>query len=452
MTAARSLLLIFLLAYGLLLHSPIAVADDEVRDLLNKAHSRYEEQLEEVEREVFAKLDELIDQYADEGRLQKVLELREERMRLLEDRAWPLAIGFQSTREKVRATRGRARRELASAYENAIAQLTKERRYDAAVALRNELDELKKLQAEFDFRSAEPKRKKGSKVSDDLQARRQVLDPPQKASQPQSELPGRPTQSEESEESEPAMADVRPAATPAMPAKGPESEPAVAEVRPSATPAMPATIAENKPAVAAAPPSAAPATRSKSGASKSAAKNEQLAAILAKGTGTISLDDPLATSPEKSEGLRRLVEKVYAELPPRLWTPQQYDEFVEFFVAASVKAGAYSLPPLPPAISSEGLGSGFSPEAVKRMAGECHGPRWLLSSPTPEDFISRAIHLQANEHWPAIDNLTNTDRLKTWLKSAGCTDVERCRAFLRETKEAGVRLKALDQLRTEFGE
>ena len=189
MRDGRLLSLVVLFAYALLRSSQIAVADEEVRDLLNKAHSRYEEQLEEVEREVFAKLDELIDQYADEGRLQKVLELREERTRLLEDRAWPLAIGFQSTREKVRATRGRARRELASAYENAIAQLTKERRYDAAVALRNELDELKKLQAEFDFRSAEPKRRKSAKASDDRQAKREVPDQLQKAPQQQPEPP-----------------------------------------------------------------------------------------------------------------------------------------------------------------------------------------------------------------------------------------------------------------------
>jgi hypothetical protein len=430
MTDARLLSLIVLSAYGLLLHSPIAVADEEVRDLLNKAHSRYEEQLEEVEREVFAKLDELIDRYSDEGKLEKVLELRDERIRLLEDRAWPLAIGFQSTREKVRATRGRAKRELASAYENAIAQLTKERRYDAAVALRNELDELKKLQAEFDFRSAEPKRKKGSTVSDDRQAKREVPDQPQKAPQQQPEPPPSPSPSEESD----------------------ESEPAVAELRPSATPAMPATIAENKPAVAAAPPSAAPALSSKRGASERVTKDERLAAILAKGTGTISLDDPLATSEEKREGLSQLIEKVYTELPPRLWTPQQYDEFVEFFVAAAAKAGTYSVPPLPPDFGGEGLSGGFPIESVKKMAGECQGPRWLLSAPTPEEFISRAIHLQANEHWPAINKLTNADRLKTWLKSIGCKDAKSCRAFLGKAKEAGVRLAALDAMRAELGE
>ncbi len=452
MTDARLLSLIVLLAYGLLLHSPIAVADEEVRDLLNKAHSRYEEQLEEVEREVFAKLDELIDQHADEGRLQKVLELREERTRLLEDRAWPLAIGFQSTREKVRATRARARRELASAYENAIAQLTKERRYDAAVALRNELDELKKLQSEFDFRSAEPKRKKGSKVSDDRQAKREDPDQLQKAPQQQPEPPASPSPSEESEKSEPAMADVRPPAKPAMPAKGPESEPAVAEVRPSAPPAMPAKSEQNKPAVAAASTSAAPPMPSKSGASERATKDEQLAAILAKATAAISPDDPLATSKEKGKGLRQIVETVYAELPPRLWTPRQYDDFVEFFVAAAAKAGSFSLPPIPPAWDGAYLGSVFTIQQVKNMAEEFQGRGWLLSSPTPEEFISRAIHLQAKELWPPLNNSTNADQLKKWLKSAGCTDVESCRAFLRKSKEAGVRLTALDQLRTEFGE
>lgn len=281
-------------------------------------------------------------------------------MRLLEGRAWPLAIGFQSTWEKVRATRGRARRELASTYENAIAQLTKERRYDAAVALRNELDELKKPQSEFDFRSAEPKRKKGSKVSDDRQAKREVPDQLQKAPQQQPEPPASPSHSEESEESERAIADVRPPAKPAMPAKGPESEPAVADGRTSATPAMPAKREENKPAVAAAPPSASPPMPSKSGASERATKDEHLAAILAKRTGTISLDDPLATSEERGKGLRQIVETVYAELPPRLWTAQQYDEFVEFFVVAAAKAGSFSLPPIPPAWDGAYLGSVFT--------------------------------------------------------------------------------------------
>jgi len=457
MTDARLLSLIVLFAYGLLLHSPIAVADEEVRNLLNKAHSRYEEQLEEVEREVFAKLDELIDQYADEGRLQKVLELREERMRLLEDRAWPLAIGFQSTREKVRATRGRARRELASAYENAIAQLTKERRYEAAVALRDELDELKKLQSEFDFRSAEPKRKKGSKASDDRQAKRDVPDQLQKAPQQQPEPPASPSPSEESEESEPAMADVRPPAKPAMPAKGSESEPAVAGGRPSATPAMPAKSEENKPLVTVAPPSATPAMPAQNGDRELSTKD--LAAILAEGAAKTSLDDPLATSDEKGKGLRQLVEKVYADLPPRLWTPRQYDDFIEFFVAASVKAQTCQLPAVPPtpgtgtSIAGDiGLGGTPPIDLVRKCAGSWPAVQWLLSSLTQSDFISRAIHLQSKEHWPDINSNTKADQLKMWLKSTGCTDVESCRAFLRKTKEAGVRLTVLDQLRTEFGE
>jgi hypothetical protein len=215
---------------------------------------------------------------------------------------------------------------------------------------------------------------------------------------------------------------------------------------------MPAKSEQNKPAVAAASTSAAPPMPSKSGASERATKDEQLAAILAKATAAISPDDPLATSEEKGKGLRQIVETVYAELPPRLWTPRQYDDFVEFFVAAAAKAGSFSLPPIPPAWDGAYLGSVFTIQQVKNMAEEFQGRGWLLSSPTPEEFISRAIHLQAKELWPPLNNSTNADQLKKWLKSAGCTDVESCRAFLRKSKEAGVRLTALDQLRTEFGE
>jgi hypothetical protein len=196
----------------------------------------------------------------------------------------------------------------------------------------------------------------------------------------------------------------------------------------------------------------------KSEESKPAIK--ELAAFLAEGAAKVPLDDPLASSKEKQEGLTQLLREVYRQLPPRLWSPQQFDEFVDFLVVAAVKANSnYCFVPAVPPVAGSGAWSpghgdlnSVDADGLRKLVGSFPGGQWLLSAPSPEDFIARATHLQSKEPRPEIDYWTRADDLKMWLKSVGCKDVEKCRAFLRKTKEAGVRLAGLDQLRIELGE
>lgn len=165
---------------------------EEVADQLNEAHDRYEQNIEQIEQEAITRLDELISRYSDEGNLQKVLELRAQKTKLLEDRAWPESVVFRTMREKIRSSRARAKRELAAAYEDAIATLTKERKYDDAVALREELEELTEIQAAFDFRSEEPQRKKPDREPADRQVKDAEPEPTKKTAKPKPPLPARP--------------------------------------------------------------------------------------------------------------------------------------------------------------------------------------------------------------------------------------------------------------------
>jgi hypothetical protein len=89
---------------------PSALYAQEVTDLLNEAHEQYEQSLEQIERDAITRLDELIDQYSDEGNLKKVLELRAQKTKLLEDRDLP-PLNVTTFRERISggANQGRAR-------------------------------------------------------------------------------------------------------------------------------------------------------------------------------------------------------------------------------------------------------------------------------------------------------------------------------------------------------
>jgi hypothetical protein len=355
MTAARLLPVVGLCVLGCFIVWPSAAHAEEVVDLLNEAHERYEQSIEEIERDAITRLDELIERYSDEGNLQKVLELRAQKTKLLEDRAWPESILFRTMREKIRSARVRAKRELANAYEEAIAALTKERKYDDAVALREELEELTKIQAAFDFRSEEPDKKKPAKA----------------------------------------------------------------------------------------------------GASKPS--NIDLAAALAAAAAKTPLDSETATSDRKTESLNKIVTELYTQLPPRRWTARQFDDFVEFFSTASTKAASKvcSLPDVAPDPSTGvwvvASTSSFTAFNVQTFAVAHPGMQWLVSSPTPEDFISRATHLQAMEYWPAVNKELDIDRLKSWLNSVGCTDADGFKAVLEKLGQGNVRLVAADAIRAELG-
>jgi hypothetical protein len=349
----------------------------EAADVLKEAHERYEQSLEEIERDAIMRLDELIDQYSDEGNLKKVLELRAQKTKLLEDRNWPESVLFRSMRAKIRSSRVRAKRELADAYEDAIATLTKERRYDDAVALQEELKQLSEIQEEFDFRSEEPERKEPENEADDLKA----------------------------EDKSPAKSPVKAkAARPAPPQKRVTSK----------------------------------------------ASSKGLAEALAAQAARTPLVHPLATSDQKFDALSKLVETFYGSLPPQKWTPSQFDEFVEFLGDAATKSEQGLFMPQ--------LGSSDSPFGCihtthawgDRIKGH-PGMHWLVSSPTPEEFISRATHLRTKDYWAAINEAASADNLKFWFKSMGCNDAKSVAMLIDRLRTAGAQLSSLDDINKEVG-
>ena len=383
----RSWSVFVLCVIGRLIAWPSVLYAQEVTDLLNEAHEQYEQSLEEIERDAITRLDELIDQYSDQGNLKKVLELRTQKTKLLEDRNWPESVFFRSMRAKIRSSRVRAKRELADAYEDAIARLTKERRYDDAVAIQKELEQLTEIQEEFDFRSEEPEQKKPENDAEDPK-------PEDKS-----------------------------------PAKSPVKE------------------------------KAARPTPQKRAASK--ASDSGLAAALATEAEKTALSDPLATSEQKKEALSNIVGNLYKQSPPGAWTSQQVDDFIEFFAAASMKADKNScgLPNIAPdaitgiwAVTTSGQGVSGSADAVQRFAVGRPGMQWLISSPTHDEFISRAAHLHAKGYWPAVNEQLSADDLKLWLKSIGCNDAKSFRSVMSTLGNAGVRLTALDSIIAELGQ
>jgi hypothetical protein len=377
MRCDRSWSVFVLCVIGRLIAWPSVLYAQEVTDLLNEAHEQYEQSLEEIERDAITRLDELIDQYSDQGNLKKVLELRTQKTRLLEDRNWPESVLFRSMRAKIRSSRVRAKRELADAYDDAIATLTKERRYDDAVALQEELEELIEIQEEFDFRSEEPEQKKPEKDTDD-----------------------------------PKPADKSPAKSPVK-AKA-----------------------------------ARPAPPQKQAASK--ASGSGLAAALAAEASRTSLVDPLATSGQKRDALSKLVETFYGSLPPQKWTPSQFDEFAEFLGNTAAKAdGAVLLPQL----GSSESPFGYIPATYARgdnIKGY-PGMQWLVSSPTPDEFISRATHLRTKDFASAVAEAADADNLKVWFKSIGCNDAKSVAMLIGKFRAAGFNLSAFDVIERELG-
>jgi hypothetical protein len=377
MRCDRSWSVFVLCVIGRLFAWPSALYAQEVTDLLNAAHEQYEQSLEEIERDAITRLDELIDQYSDEGNLKKVLELRAQKTKLLEDRNWPESVVFRSMRAKIRSSRVRAKRELADAYEDAIATLTKERRYDDAVALQEELEQLTEIQEEFDFRSEEPQQKKPEKDADD-----------------------------------PKPEDESPAKSPVK-AKAPR-------------PAPPQKRVTGK------------------------ASGSGLFAALAAEAARTPLVDPLATSDQKSEAVSKLVEAFYRSLPPQRWTPSQFDEFAKFLGDAAAKAEeGFILPQLGSSDSPFGVIPGLwtTGDDIKGHSGM----QWLVSSPTPEEFISRATHLRKKDFWPSVDEAADADNLKVWFRTVGCKDAKSVAMLIGKFRKTGIELSAFDVIDKEVG-
>jgi len=370
MRAACSVPVVFQSALCCFALWPSAPHAEDIAERLNEAHERYEQSIEQIEQVAVTRLDELIDRYSDEGNLKKVLELRAQKIKLLEDRAWPESVVFRTMREKIRTARVRAKRELAEEYEDAIAALTKERKYDDAVALREELTELNEIQAAFDFRSEEPEQQK--------------------------------------------------------------PEPDAIESKPK----------EKPPATNAVKPRAVVAPRPRKEAAKKPS-GKGLAEILAAEAAKTPLDNPLATLREKEDAINSLISAFYKQLPPGQWSPQQCDEFIDFLAAHSAKVGWVAFPDL----VHDGTSIAHRGDRIKPYPGI----QWLVTSPTPKEFISRATHLQAKEYWPAVDKVFDVDDLKAWLGVVGCTNAARCKAVLEELIRADVQLAAIDQLSDELG-
>lgn len=381
-----------LTACGLFTTEPASFADDPM-SRIQEAHDEYQKAMERIDSEALSRMDELIAKYSDDGNLRKVLEVRAQKTRLMEERAWPESVAFRSTRERIRSARLRASRELENAYEDAIAELTKEKNYDDAVLLREELDELLQIQKECDFQK-----------SDDAQAS-QETNPHEDAT----EVVDRDTK------------------RPRKPARKPASDRVVRGKK---------TVVDAKSPL-------------------------DLAAALAAETAKTRISDPLATSQEKKDALLSIVRMLYTRMPPRVWTAKQCDDFTDWFTKTAVVADDKScrLPEVAPAggtgpwlldVDGGVGGIGGTTEGVQRFTQSRPRMQWLVSSPTPEEFIARSNHLQTNGAWPDIDRELNQDLFKLWLKSIGCIDMASTRKVMDALVEGGVQATAVQQLHAQI--
>jgi hypothetical protein len=379
-----------LAAGGFLAFAPSVIAEDPM-SRIQEAHDEYEKAMERIDSEALSRMDELIAKYSDDGNLRKVLEVRAQKARLMEERAWPESVAFRSTRERIRSARLRASRELENAYEDAIAELTKEKNYDDAVILRDELDELLQIQKECDFQK-----------SDDAQA----------------------SQETNTDEDATEVVD-RDAKRPRKPARKPASDRVVRGKK---------TAADAKSPL-------------------------DLAAALAAEAAKTRLSDPLATSKEKADALLSITKALYMKLPPRLWTAKQCDDFAEWFSNSTNGADHCFLPEVAPvagtgpwllATNAGPRSISGPPDGLRRFCLSRPRMQWLVSSPTSEEFIARANHLQTNESWPDIDRELDLDSLKLWLKSIGCADLASSRKMVDALVEGGVQATAVQQLHAQI--
>jgi hypothetical protein len=136
----------FLIAASLGLTSQLSWAD-EVKDKLDEAINDHIAELRRIEQDAMDYLDAQVDKYSDEGNLERVLELRLQKQRMISDRAWPST--SVSIQRKLKLDQARADRKLREAYKDAIADLTRTRQYEAAVELKKELEKLTSLQEEL---------------------------------------------------------------------------------------------------------------------------------------------------------------------------------------------------------------------------------------------------------------------------------------------------------------
>ncbi len=361
---------------------------DEPPKSLADAHAQYEKDIEQIEADALGKLDEWIDKYANEGNLTKVLELRKQKMRLLEERAWPDSVLLRSMREKIRSARMKARRALALSYEQSIAELTKDRRYDEAVALREELEELVKIQEEYDEpRQNLVERKKPS----DADGNADPVNPPTNAkASPKSKN--------------------RPRAN--VPAKLPKSDES--------------DVAKTLSAAAAGTPLSDPLATSEE-------KETELKRIV---RDFYTRTPPSTWTAKQCEEFTVWFSTVAIRSNPRSCSLP--------VIAPTGKVGVWA-----PTNSSQGISGGD--EATQQFATTRPCTQWLVSSPSIVDFTSRSLHLQRKVFWQLIDQDVTEDDIKKWLKSIGCHDVAETRDALDAVLKGGARSTALTKVRAEIG-
>jgi hypothetical protein len=361
---------------------------DELPKSLAEAHLQYEKEIEQIEADALGKLDELIDKYADEGNLEKVLELRKQKMRLLEERAWPDSVLLRSMREKIRSARMKARRALAQSYEQSIAELTKDRRYDDAVALREELEELVKIQEEYD----EPRPKLAEKKKpSDAEENADLVKPPANA------------------KASPKGKNRPRVGVPAKPPKSDESD-----------------VAESLSAAASDTPLSNPLATSEE---KEAALNRIVRDFYDR-------TPPSTWTARQCEEFTEWFSTVAIRSNPRSCTLPE--------IAPTGKVGVWAA-----TRSSRGISGGD--DATQQFALTRPCTQWLVSSPSIAEFTSRSLYLQRKMFWQMIDQGITTDDIKQWLKSIGCHEVAESREALDTVLNGGARSSAIAKVRAEIG-
>jgi hypothetical protein len=361
---------------------------DEPPQSLIEAHAQYEKEIEQIEVNALAKLDELINKYADEGNLKKVLELRKQKMQLLEDRAWPDSVLLRSMREKIRSARMKARRALVHSYEQSIAELTKDRRYDDAVALGEELDELVKIQEEFDDPRPKPAEKKKIPEPDE---NTDIGNPP---------------------------ADAKPSAKGKKPPRTnvPSKPPKSGEL----------DIANTLSEAAAGGPLSDPLATS----------GEKAAALQQIVKDFYTRTPPSAWTAKQCDEFTAWFSTSAVRINPRSCNLPD--------IAPGGKGGAWR-------VSDTSRGRSGGDDTTQQFASTRPRMQWLVSSPSIAEFTSRSLYLQQNALWQRIDQEVTADDVKLWLKSIGCHDVADTREALDAVVSGGARSSAVAKVRAEIG-
>ena len=134
------------LGYGVgLAEEPAADAPkeaDPVQEKIEAASQRYYEAIEKIEKDLCRQIDAMVENSANRGDLEIVLELQNQKKQFLESGYPPAAPVFASNRRRAQIEITKAINRMDRAYSDVVAQLTRQRDFTSATRMRDEWKEI----------------------------------------------------------------------------------------------------------------------------------------------------------------------------------------------------------------------------------------------------------------------------------------------------------------------